>query len=197
MKLFGRFSRSINPPAANGNLTALHSYLLPSLHKIGDFSLEFEGVSQASSSSKRIQTGLEWQNVWNLASDGYLWLFPHREPELKIYFAYIQQSFAACVGRPSIVIQLDKAIRNRVSDVSSGAFHDLYTQYIVGGTVSRNITAGNRSSSSSVSTSARLKEICNNFNEGRCHFSKYVRKHVCAKCSSSKHGANSCTQAQG
>ncbi|KAJ2990583.1 hypothetical protein NUW54_g8429 [Trametes sanguinea] len=168
--------------------------------KLGDYEL----TGLPAKPKKHIERHGHWTIAWALYQRAVLFVYPHRERELRTYYDQINGFFAAVSELEAVrVINLDRAIRGEVgrsntlllSDFSR--FNHLYTMHVVGsGAAAQSSTLS--SSSSRRSTGPRRagssSEACIRFNEGRCTSRTCRYRHVCASCSARDHVASACTQ---
>ncbi|CDO72461.1 hypothetical protein BN946_scf184980.g2 [Trametes cinnabarina] len=104
--------------------------------KLGDF--ELSGLP--SKPKRRIERHGHWTIAWALYQRAVLYVYPHRERELRTYYDQINGFFAAVSeAEASRIVNLDRAIRGEVgrsntlllSDFSR--FNHLYTMHVVDG----------------------------------------------------------------
>ncbi|OSD08154.1 hypothetical protein PYCCODRAFT_1358163 [Trametes coccinea BRFM310] len=168
--------------------------------KFGDF--ELSGLP--SKPKKHIERHGHWTIAWALYQRAVLFVYPHREKELRTYYDQINGFFAAVSEHEAVrVVNLDRAIRGEVgrsntlllSDFSH--FNHLYTMHVVGsGASAQSSTTAPPSSrrGTGVRRPGSSSEACIRFNEGRCSSRNCRYRHVCSLCSARDHVASSCTQ---
>lgn len=167
----------------------------PEKFKIG----ELELISKSAKLNKKISEHGDWTLTWVLYQQAVLFLYPHRDGELREYYTFVNGLFASLPSTERHrAINFDRAVRSEVSksnrktlaDVSS--FSHVYTRHI---TFAGGSSAGSSSASSPKrARSGKSNEPCMRWNDGKCTRSaadcRY--KHVCAKCKSSRHVENEC-----
>ncbi len=165
---------------------------------------ELELVGFPTKPKRHVERHGHWTVAWALYQRAVLYVYPHREGELRVYSDQINSFFAAVSEHEaSRVINLDRAIRGEVgrsntlllSDFSH--FNHLYTMHVVGtGAASQSASA----SSSSLRRSGAPRRItssteaCIRFNEGRCTSRSCRYRHVCSSCAARDHVAQACPQ---
>jgi hypothetical protein len=162
---------------------------------------ELEIAVGSTSPAKTVKTHGEWITAWDPTVEATVYVFPHRENELKRYGKYILQLFSALpVEAHSRIINFDKAVRVRVAQrrdltlSDTNQFVDLQFHWIqsVGSLPASCFSRDRRPEQSADKTSRR--DPCRRWNEGRCPNTnsacKY--KHVCSKCRSNNHTMPEC-----
>ncbi|CDO68213.1 hypothetical protein BN946_scf184913.g3 [Trametes cinnabarina] len=146
--------------------------------------LELSGVP--AKPKRHIERHGHWTIAWALYQRAVLYVYPHREPELRAYYDQINGFFAAVSEHEAIrIVNLDRAIRGEVgrsntlllSDFSR--FNHLYTMHVVGAGASTqsapiSSTSPRRSITRRATTSS---EPCIRFNDGRCNSARMCRYH--------------------
>ncbi|KAI9063516.1 hypothetical protein FKP32DRAFT_1534729, partial [Trametes sanguinea] len=165
--------------------------------KLGE--LELSGLP--SKPKRHVERHGHWTIAWALYQRAVLYVYPHREQELRTYYDQINGFFAAVSELEAIrIINLDRAIRGEVgrsntlllSDFSR--FNHLYTMHVVGtGAATQSsyqgATTPRRNVPRRVGTS---NEACIRFNEGRCSSRTCRYRHVCSICAGRDHVASAC-----
>lgn len=139
--------------------------------KLGDLEL----VGFPSKPKRHVERHGHWTVAWALYQRAVLYVYPHREPELRAYYDQINSFFAAVSEfEASRVVNLDRAIRGEVgrsntlllSDFSR--FNHLYTMHVVGAGAATQSSPSNSANPrrSGVSKRAASSEACIRFNEG-------------------------------
>ncbi|KAI9064554.1 hypothetical protein FKP32DRAFT_1714216 [Trametes sanguinea] len=155
--------------------------------KLGE--LELSGLP--TKPKKHIERHGHWTIAWALYQRAVLYVYPHREQELRTYYDQINGFFAAVSELEAFrIINLDRAIRGEVgrsntlllSDFSR--FNHLYTMHVVGA------GAATPSFSQGSSTSRRAATR----RPGACSSRSCRYRHICSSCSGRDHVASSCPQ---
>lgn len=157
---------------------------------------ELEIAIGSTSPAKTVKTHGEWITAWDPTVEATVYVFPHREVELKRYGKYILQLFSALpVEAHSRIINFDKAVRVRVAQrrdltlSDTNQFVDLQFHWIQ----SIGAVPAPRCSKDRANKTSR-RDPCRRWNEGRCPNTNSAcnYKHVCSKCRSNNHTASEC-----
>lgn len=165
--------------------------------KLGD---GIELVSHSTKVVKRVETHGDWINAWETYHVAVVFLYPHRDGELRHYRNYINGLFRSLsTSHAKQVVAMDKYIRLQVarsnkrllSDTAS--FQDAFTMFILAtGAASQ----GTAASARSVSRTSTTTEPCRRFNAGRCPSQGNCKyRHVCLHCRSRDHISTNCDKA--
>ena len=147
---------------------------------------------------RRVQTSSEWTSAWNVTVDAYLFVFPHRETELRRYGSYIDREFSAkVVTAHRKIILYDIAVRNEVGGGNStllterAEFSYIYSAIVMPDGIESEPgkTAGRAASAKPVF------EICRRYNSANgcpntasaCRY-----QHHCSKCRRRGHPNHEC-----
>ncbi|KAJ3831735.1 hypothetical protein F5878DRAFT_549153, partial [Lentinula raphanica] len=152
--------------------------------------------------TKAITDMFAWTRAWLATANAVAFAFPNRREELNSYTLHIHQLFEDY--HPSMhgsILLYDRAVRQLIgtrrdllfdetAHTDIARFRTIYLDS--GGIHSRTAAAAGSSSQAQGSgkTRNRSKEVCRRFNRGECDGCE--RKHICASCGESGHGANSC-----
>ncbi|CDO76471.1 hypothetical protein BN946_scf184600.g20 [Trametes cinnabarina] len=168
--------------------------------KLGDYEL----TGLPSKPERRIERHGHWTIAWALYQRAVLYVYPHRERELRTYYDQINGFFAAVSeAEASRIINLDRAIRGEVgrsntlllSDFSR--FNHLYTMHVVGAGAATQSSSASQASPKRIGSGRRpgpSSEACIRFNEGRCTSRSCRFRHVCSSCAARDHVASACSQ---
>ncbi|OSC98602.1 hypothetical protein PYCCODRAFT_1374925 [Trametes coccinea BRFM310] len=168
--------------------------------KLGDFEL----TSLPTKPKRHIERHGHWTVAWALYQRAVIFVYPHRERELRAYYDQINGFFAAVSDYEAFrVINLDRAIRGEVgrsntlllSDFSR--FNHLYTMHVVGAgaaTQSASLSSPTSRKSGGTRRTGTSNEACIRFNEGRCTSRNCRYRHVCSTCAARDHVVSSCSQ---
>ena len=160
-------------------------------HRVGETEIELSLPAPA----KSVHSHGDWVTAWGEAGRATAFVFPHRALELDRYTAYMLKQFAASpTDQHERIINLDKAIRNRVAqrrDIELTdflEFVDLQTHWVIHG-------GGGSNKRPREGGAARKHEPCRKWNDERCNkSSKYcLFAHICSKCKEPGHPAKKCT----
>ncbi|KIK61191.1 hypothetical protein GYMLUDRAFT_166782, partial [Collybiopsis luxurians FD-317 M1] len=152
--------------------------------------------------SKEITGERAWRWAWQLAAEAITFAFPFRRKELIEYEQHIMGLFnTQHVSVHKNILQYDKAIRQLMGsrrdllydDFEQRDFAKYRSAFLTSSGSHTGISTGSASPQRSPRPRDRSKEICKKFNRGECDaFSGCERKHICANCRKSGHGASSC-----
>lgn len=161
-----------------------------------------EVVAATSRVSKRVESHGDWINAWDAYHDAVLFVYPHRDAELRHYrnhinglFKSIAAPFAKQVINVDRYIRLQVARSNRrlLSDTTS--FQDAYTMFIL----PAGAAAPGASSSATKalrSRNGKTSEACRRWNDERCTMRDCRYRHACALCGGA-HIASKCDTSVG
>ena len=178
--------------------------VLSSLHHVSPVKESIGRVGQTEISlgrtepNRRVQTSSEWTSSWNATVDAYLFVFPHRETELRKYGSHIEREFSAkVVSAHRRVILYDVAVRNEVGGGNSilltdrDEFSHMYSAIVMpDGIESEHGKTTNRAG-----TAKPQSEICRRYNSANgcpnpastCRY-----QHLCSKCRRRGHASHEC-----
>jgi hypothetical protein len=163
---------------------------------------ELEIIGGTSKPARAVRTHGEWIMAFNAYVDAALFIFAHRERELRGYGNHIMRYFASMPTElHDRIINYDKAVRIRVAqrrDLELTEFEqlsDLQLQWV-------NNPAKQAGTTPSTSKSGRKpgqrRDPCRRWNEQRCPNTgpacNYA--HICSKCRSNAHTASECKSSQ-
>jgi hypothetical protein len=164
--------------------------------RFGDLEIEFGTAAPA----KTVKTHGDWVSAWQPTVDATIYVFPHRETELRSYGRHILQLFAASpVELHPNIVNYDKAIRIRTAQrrdlllTDTHAFGDLFMYWIQNAKPARQ-TRGSQGRKGEGSSSNKRRDPCRRYNEARCPNSNNSCNyaHVCAKCRGNDHIESEC-----
>ncbi|KJA21359.1 hypothetical protein HYPSUDRAFT_140788 [Hypholoma sublateritium FD-334 SS-4] len=162
-------------------------------------------VGGSGAPAKNVESEAAWTTSWDISNhfvEAALYIFPHRDAELRIYGKFVKQLFTSLApNRHLRVIAYDKACRIRASqrrDIllsDSSQFVDLQLLWLndSGGGSAREIA---RTAKSSNPGSKSRRAVCRRFNAGRCpnDAASCAYAHVCNKCNGNGHVESACTK---
>ncbi|KAJ7069560.1 hypothetical protein C8F01DRAFT_1113180 [Mycena amicta] len=167
---------------------------------IGDTGIELQKAKTVS----KITTHAQWNSAFWQFYAAVTFAFPNRQNELQTYWNYVNSLFtAAHPGTHSRIIQFDRAARGEISqtprllysDVSELAACKMAHLDPIGLHVFPEAQDRQaRPPKTSDGERPRRREICRNFNHGRCSVSDCNRRHVCLECQASNHVAKDCPE---
>jgi len=162
---------------------------------------ELEITVGSTSPAKTVKTHGDWVTAWEPTVEATIYVFPHRENELKRYGKYILQLFSALpVEAHSCVINFDRAVRVRVvlrRDLTlsdSNQFVNLQFHWIQSiGSIPASRSLQDRQPEQTAKRTPK-RDPCRRWNEGRCPntHSACNYRHVCSKCRNNNHTAPEC-----
>lgn len=165
--------------------------------------IDLNTVFDSTNVDKQIPSPGNWSTAWYKYKDAVVFVYPHRERELRDYAAHIQGAFLVIPDAPERVLQYDRRVRMRVAESSSlrlsdfGLFYDEYLNSIssffvsapAGSTRHNPAQGGNR-------VRERLPEICKRYNFGSCNDPSACRyRHACLRCRNRGHPQSACKDA--
>ncbi|KIK50327.1 hypothetical protein GYMLUDRAFT_988519, partial [Collybiopsis luxurians FD-317 M1] len=143
-----------------------------------------------------------WRWAWQLAAEAITFTFPFRRKELIEYEQHIMGLFnTQHVSVHKNILQYDKAICQLMGlrrdllydDFEQQDFAKYRSAFLTSSGSHTGISMGSALPQQSPHPRDCSKEICKKFNQGECDaFSGCKRKHICANCRKSGHGASSC-----
>ena len=161
-----------------------------------------EVVAATDRVSKRVKSHGDWINAWDAYHEAVLFVYPHRDAELRYYRNHINglfKSLAAPYAKQ--VVNVDRYIRLQVtrsnrrllSDTAS--FQDAYTMFILP------VGAAAPGSSSSAgklprSRNGKTNEACRRWNNECCTMHDCRYRHACVLCGGA-HIASKCDSSSG
>jgi len=161
-----------------------------------------EIVRGSSKPARTVQTHGEWIMAFNAYVAAALFIFPHREQELRDYGDHIMRFFASMPTEfHERVINYDKAVRVRTAQrrdlelTDYGQYSDLHLQWINNPAVS---SSARSTSSRPQRKPGQRREACRRWNEQRCpnSASSCNYAHVCSKCRNNAHVGGECQPTQ-
>ncbi|RDB29634.1 hypothetical protein Hypma_015139 [Hypsizygus marmoreus] len=153
--------------------------------------------------TRKVQTSGDWTSTWNAAIKATVFVFKHRESELRSYAEYIEGLFASKItGSHHLIISFDKAIRAEVAGAQACVLTDYhrFTRLQTAIMSHDGVEASHGSKKASASTKSDLPQLCNRFNSPKgcpntsaaCPF-----RHVCRRCHQPGHGKEACAVTDG
>ena len=153
--------------------------------------------------TRRVQTSGEWTSAWNSTIKATIFIFPHREKELRDYGDYIDREFSSkVVEAHRKIILYDAAVRSEVGGgqnillTDRYQFQHLYSAIVMPDGIESRFGQGANSSG----TNKSQPEICRRFNsENGCpnKASNCRYRHVCARCKRRDHNDKNCEKGEG
>jgi hypothetical protein len=153
--------------------------------------------------TRRVQTSGEWTSAWNSAIKATIFIFPHREKELRDYGDYIDREFSSkVIEAHRKIILYDAAVRSEVGGgqnillTDRYQFQHLYSAIVMPDGIESRFGQGANSSG----TNKSQPEICRRFNsENGCpnKASNCRYRHVCARCKRRDHNDKNCEKGEG
>ena len=147
---------------------------------------------------KRVQTSSEWTSAWDTTVEAYLFVFPHRETELRQYGSYIKREFSSkLVTAHQKVILYDIAVRNEVGGGNATLltereqFSHIYSAIVM----PDGVESEPKKPASKVASAKPQFEICRRYNSvnGCPNTASACRyQHHCSKCRRRGHPSHEC-----
>ena len=162
-------------------------------------------VGKPKQSSKIVMHG-EWAVAWAAYARAMLFIFPYRQGELNEYQIHITNLFGSQhVSVHHRVLNYDRAVRIFIGQQRSVLFNEVskyshlkYAHIDSTGAAVMSTSSGHEyaggPSRRAKTTKRRGKEICQNYNVGKCRFTKEQCKyaHLCGECGANGHIQDSC-----
>jgi len=157
-----------------------------------------EIIRGSAKPAKSVRTHGEWIMAFNAYVEATLFIFPHREHELRAYGNHIMRYFASTPSDlHDRIINYDKAVRIRVAQrrdlelTSTEQFSDLHLQWI-------NNPAACSGTSRNGRRAGQRRDPCRRWNENRCPNSAGTCNyaHICSRCRSNAHVGSECQVSQ-